>query len=93
VRDLAIRCDAPGCRRGVIWSETFQHYPCPLCEGRGSISLEAMCRRIGEHDSTVRKLLKPRARMRPKVAARICSKLVDLVSPPTKKTKQQEMFA
>lgn len=90
IRDLKIRCDAPGCRRGVVHGEWPQ--PCPVCGGRGSFSLEALCEKIGECESTMRKLFRPHRKMRAKVAARICAKIVDLVTPP-KASKQQEMFA
>jgi hypothetical protein len=95
ILDLAIICDAPDCRRGVIWGENFRHRLCPFCGGKGSISLGALCRRIGEHDSTMRRLFEPQARMRPMVAARICGKLVELFEPGkrSKAGKQKEMFA
>ncbi len=95
VRDLAIVCDAPGCVRGLIRNMIHgDDWPqaCRVCGGRGSISIEALCKRIGECDTTVRRVLKQRTRMRPKVAARICGKLIDLIEPP-KETKQKEMFA
>jgi len=81
IRDLAIRCDAAGCVRGVVHLPAGFGDPCQVCGGRGSISLGALCKHIGECESTMRKLFKPRRRMRAKVAARICGKLVDLVSP------------
>lgn len=98
-RDLKIRCDAPGCVRGVVHGRRDANgaaqswaLPCLVCEGRGSVSLEALCKRIGECETTMRKLLKKRPpAMRAKVAARICGKLVDLMTPTTA-SKQKEMF-
>jgi hypothetical protein len=91
-RDLKIRCDAPGCVRGILHLEGAADFPqpCSVCGGRGSFSLEGLCKRIGEHESTVRKLFRPNRRMRAKVAARICGKVVDLMAP--QPSKQQEMF-
>jgi hypothetical protein len=98
LRERKIHCDAPGCVRGVVagpkpftdeWAT-----PCHVCLGYGSLSLESLCKRIGECPSTVAKLFKPHRKMRAKVAARITGKLCDLLSPPpVKPVKQQEMFA
>lgn len=87
---LRIECDAPGCRRGLVnydlgWTKL---QPCPVCGGLGSLSLHAVCELIGEHETTVAKLLNGK-RMRPKVAARICKRLTELVS---MKGKQPELF-
>jgi hypothetical protein len=90
IPDLSIICDAPRCVRGLVRNASEWPEACPFCGGRGSVSFRSVCKRIGEHDSTVRRVLKPKSRMRPKVAARICNKLVELYEPP--KTKQKELF-
>jgi hypothetical protein len=91
IRDLQIACDAPGCIRGVVRGHSAFGDPCPVCVGRGSLSLATVCTYIQENESTVRKLLRPNRRMRPKVAARICAKLVALVTP--KLERQPGLFA
>ena len=87
--DLKILCDAPGCRRGVVHRREGFGDPCGFCGGRGSVSLASLCKRLDECESTMRKLFKPHRRMRSSVAARICRKLVDLVTPAA---GQMEMF-
>ena len=72
-----IACDAPGCVRGLIHRAGGWADPCKFCGGIGAVSLAEVCRRIGENESTVRRLLRPRYRMRPKVAARILDKLLE----------------
>lgn len=74
-----IACDAPGCVRGLVHRAGGWADPCKLCEGLGVVSLAAICKRIGEHESTVRRLTRPRCRMRPKVAARILDKLLEVL--------------
>lgn len=95
IADLYFVCDAYGCVRGLVKTGGNDWpVPCPVCKGRGSISLAKLCKRIGEHESTVRRILQRRARSRSKVAARICGKVVDLLATYSKtKTKQTEMFA
>lgn len=85
-RPLRIRCDR--CVFGIV-SEGAGEWPkrCAFCAGRGSISLEHVCEKIGENVSTVRKLLRPKARMRAKVAHRILLNLDKWLHP-----KQPEMF-
>jgi hypothetical protein len=75
-RPLRIRCDL--CKAGLVGRAHSPTHPahiwperCPFCAGRGSLSLERVCEKIGENVSTVRKLLRPKARMRAKVAHRI----------------------
>lgn len=93
-RSLAITCDAPGCVRGIVAARNTSDFgsPCAICGGFGSLSLDTLCRLLQENDSTVGKLLSgrrvlragepaPGTRMRAKVAARICGKLVDLAMP------------
>ena len=80
--DLAIQCDL--CVRGVVhygdWGLT-----CKFCSGRGSFTLAHLCRALGENESTVRKLLKPRRKMRVKTAYRIFLKLMDIIEPKKEK--------
>ena len=77
MKELSIHCDAAGCVRGIVHDRvTFKHHACGLCGGRGSLSLETLCRAISENPSTVRRVMKLRRPMRAKVAARICAKLV-----------------
>lgn len=87
---LAILCDAPGCIRGLVHRPTGFADPCKICLGRGSISLATLCKYLGENESTVGKLLRPHKRMRPRVAARICAKLVAITT--SALPKQSELF-
>lgn len=75
---MIIACDAPGCVRGLVHRDGGWADPCRVCGGSGGVALGAICKRIGEHESTVRKLLKPGRRMRPKVAVRIMGKLLEV---------------
>ena len=77
---MIVACDAPGCVRGLVHRDAGWADPCKVCGGAGGVPLGTLCRRIGEHESTVRKLLKPGRRMRPKVAARIMGKILDVVA-------------
>ena len=78
---MNIACDASGCVRGLVHRDGGWADPCRICGGSGAVPLGTLCRRIGEHESTVRRLLKPRARMRSKVAARIMGKILEVVGP------------
>lgn len=84
-RDLRVRCDQ--CVQGLIPKGNAWPERCPFCAGRGSISLERVCEKIGENVSTVRKLLRPNRRMRAKVAHRIFLNLDKWLHP-----RQPEMF-
>lgn len=84
-RDLRVRCDQ--CVQGLIPKGNAWPERCPFCAGRASVSLERVCRQIGENVSTVRKLLRPNRRMRAKVAYRILTNLDKWLRP-----KQPEMF-
>jgi hypothetical protein len=77
---VCVDCDAVDCRHGLIWGEEW-HRPCPTCGGLGYFTVWSLSRRIDECDATMKRVLEPTTRMRPKVAARICGKLVDLVTP------------
>ena len=76
---MNVTCDAPGCVRGLVHREGGWADPCKFCGGDGGISFAALCRRLGEHESTVVKLVKPRRRMRAKTAARILDKILNLM--------------
>ena len=76
---MIVTCDAPGCVRGLVHRDGGWADPCGVCGGAGGVPLGALCRRIGEHESTVRKLFKPRRRMRAKTASRIMGKILDVV--------------
>lgn len=91
-RDLYIVCDV--CRRGLIHGPEWSR-PCPVCKGRGSMSLATLCELIGEWESTVRKLFRTNKKMRAKVAARICDKIVNLTTygAPNPPPKQPELFS
>lgn len=73
---MIVACDAPGCVRGLVHRDGGWADRCAFCGGAGGISFAELCRRLGEHESTMVKLLKPRRRMRPKTAARILDKLL-----------------
>jgi hypothetical protein len=77
---MMVTCDAPGCVRGLVHRAGGWADPCGVCGGAGGVPLRTLCRRIGEHESTVRKLLKPWRRMRPRVTARIMEKILAVVS-------------
>lgn len=87
-----IHCDAPGCVRGIVSGKLLSDFgrPCDVCKGYGSLSLHALAERIGENESTLRRVLKTHRNMRPKVTARICGKIMDLIAPT--KLKQPELF-
>lgn len=76
---MIVVCDANGCVRGLVHRAGGWADPCKVCGGSGGVPLGTLCNRIGEHESTVRKLLKPGRRMRPKVTARIMGKILDVV--------------
>ncbi|MDD1677637.1 MAG: hypothetical protein LUO93_00440 [Methanomicrobiales archaeon] len=76
--DLYILCDL--CTRGIVHNSPWGE-PCKVCLGRGSLTLARVCRLLGENESTVVKLLKPRRRMRVKTAARLLDKLCELIEP------------
>lgn len=84
-----IRCDAPGCRAGILHVGAFGK-PCPTCNGKGELNLAQVSRLLDEDEAIIRKLVKMRGRMRPKTCARILDK-VALVIWPTPK-KQPELF-
>lgn len=79
---MIVACDAPGCVRGLVHRAGGWADPCRVCYGLGGITFSALCRRIGEHESTVKKLFKPGRRMRPKVTARIMGKILDVIAVP-----------
>lgn len=72
-------CDARGCVRGLVHRAEGWADPCRVCGGSGVLRLATLCRSIDEHESTVRRLLKPKAKMRPRVAARILDKIVKVI--------------
>jgi hypothetical protein len=75
---MKITCDAPGCIRGLVHREAWAD-PCKFCSGQGFITLAELCRRLGENESTVRKLLRPHRKMRSKTAARLLEKIHELI--------------
>jgi len=95
-----IVCDAAGCVRGIVHLVDGFGDPCKICGGAGKLSLSTVAKRIDENESTLRKvwktvlsdstghLTRSRHKMRVKVAARICAKLVSLTAPP----KQPSLF-
>ena len=85
-----IICDARGCVRGIIHRAEGFGDPCKVCSGAGRLSLSTIAKRIGENESTLRKILKPHRKMRVKVTARICGKIVELIE--STKPKQSELF-
>jgi len=76
---VILLCDATGCVRGLVHRAGGWADPCKVCGGAGGVPLGTLCRRIGEHESTVRKHVKTGRRMRPKVTARIMGKLLEMV--------------
>lgn len=88
-----IICDARGCVRGIIHRAEGFGDPCKVCSGAGRLSLSTIAKRIGENESTLRKILKPHRKMRVKVTARICAKIMGLIEPAAAASpKQKEMF-
>jgi hypothetical protein len=77
---VILLCDATGCVCGLVHRAGGWADPCKVCGGAGGVPLGTLCRRIVEHESTVRKLLKPGRRMRSKVTARIMGKILDVVA-------------
>lgn len=74
---MNIDCYGPGCVRGLVHRDGGWADPCRVCGGIGQLSFAELCRRLGEHESTVVKLLKPHRRMRVRTAARILDKLLE----------------
>src|SRR5579875_1440263 len=77
-----IRCDVPGCVRGIVHRPGGFGDPCKVCGGKGTLPLARVCSLLSENRSTVVKLLKPRRRLRPKTAARLLDKIIALVEAP-----------
>ena len=50
---MIVTCDAPGCVRGLVHRAGGWADPCRVCGGIGGIPLGTLCKRIGEHESTV----------------------------------------
>ena len=73
-----IKCDAPGCVRGIVHRAQGFGDPCKMCGGLGALTLTRICKLIDESPSTVRKLVRMRRPMRARIAARICGKIVEL---------------
>jgi hypothetical protein len=73
---VIVVCDAPECVRGLVHRDGGWADPCKFCGGVGHVSFASICRMINEHESTMRKLLKPKKRMRARTAARILDKLI-----------------
>jgi hypothetical protein len=86
-RTKKIPCDL--CRKGVAPSADGWGKPCSVCSGYGSISLEALCKRIGEHPSTMTRVLRLK-RVRVKTAERVLDRVLALVSPAP--LRQPELF-
>jgi len=76
---LLIACDAPKCVRGLVHLADGFADPCKVCGGLGWFTPGGLARRIGENEDTFTRFMRNR-RMRPKTTARICAKLVELVS-------------
>ena len=76
---MILICDAPGCVSGLVHRAGGWADPCKVCGGAGGVPLGTLCKRIGEYETTVRRLFKPGARMRAKTASRIAEKIVNLV--------------
>lgn len=74
-----IRCDAPGCVRGIVHVPSVFGNPCKVCGGLGGFTVGGLARRIGENEVTFARFVRNR-KMRPKTTARICAKLVELVA-------------
>lgn len=85
-----LRCEAPGCVRGIVHRVGGFGDPCKLCGGLGEVSFHTIAKRIGENEATLRRILKPHRAMRVKTTARICAKIMSLVEPP--KPKQPALF-
>ena len=66
---MILTCDAPGCVRGLVHRAGGWADPCKVCGGSGGVALGTLCKRIGEHESTVRRLFKPKRKMRAKTCA------------------------
>lgn len=89
-----IRCDAPGCRAGIVHPERSPSAfgePCPTCKGQGELRLCDLARLLDEREATLKKLIKLRGRMRASTCRRILDKVSTIVWPAPK--KQPELFA
>lgn len=76
-RTRRVACDLPGCkggvRHGTEWSDA-----CHVCKGRGSYSYRWLARLLGVSTTTLLRLARPGARVRPQTAARILDEIVTL---------------
>ncbi len=77
---MIVACDAPGCVRGLVHRAGGWADPCKVCGGAGGVALGTLCKRIGECESTVRRLLRPGRRMRSRTTSRIMEKILDLIT-------------
>jgi hypothetical protein len=71
-----IRCDAPGCVRGVVHRLGGWGDACKLCGGLGGFTVAGLARALDENEKTLVRLIKGK-RMRVSTLARICGKVVD----------------
>ena len=85
-----IRCDAPGCIRGLIHLRSGFADPCPICLGQGELHLADVARLLDEDATTIAKLLRGKRKMRPKTCRRILDKVALVIWPEPQ--KQPELF-
>lgn len=85
-----IRCDAPGCVRGVVHLPGGFGDPCKVCEGRGELHLAEVARLLDESEQTLTRLLRGRQKMRVKTCRRILDKVATVLWPAPQ--KQPELF-
>ncbi len=80
-RPLAVRCDA--CTRGVAKPSRGAEWAsrCAVCGGRGSLTYVRVAELVSAPPRIVRRIAHGRG-VRPETAARICARLVALVTGP-----------
>ena len=72
-----IRCDAPGCVRGLVHRAEGWADPCSVCKGAGELTVAEICRRIDENEGTIARLIRGR-KMRSRTLFRLAGKLAEL---------------
>ena len=86
-----LKCDAPGCIRGLIHLRSGFADPCQICAGKGELHLAEVARLLNEDATTLAKLLRGKRKMRVKTCRRILDKVARVVWPEPE--KQPDLFA
>jgi hypothetical protein len=80
-----IRCDL--CKAGWVPNATGWSDPCVWCNGTGELTFVAVAKICRVDVSTLKRILRPKGRVRVKTAQKILDRLLPIIRP-----KQSEMF-